>query len=112
MSLAAKDMNSGKMVGQLIMEMYSQEECLSLDDDPPSYSTILAKYGEESWARFWHFGSAKVFWPKDLFKDNPSVETIMDLGFLSVEKGWRGRGIAGELMRRGEALAREMGCHG
>ena len=110
-SLAARDVTSGKMVGQLIMEIFSRKECMSWDKDPPSYSTMLDKYGDEPWARFGHVGG-KILWPRDLFTDSPSLETIMDLGFLSVEKEWRGRGIAGELMRRGEALAREVKCQG
>lgn len=84
-SLAARDVTSGKMVGQLIMEIFSRKECMSWDKDPPSYSTMLDKYGDEPWARFGHVGG-KILWPRDLFTDSPSLETIMDLGFLSVER--------------------------
>ena len=111
-SLAAREGGGGKMVGQLLMEMHSRKECMSWDKDPPSYSTIFDKYGEEPWARFWHFGAEKVLWPRDLFTDIPSLETIMDLGFLSVKTECRGRGVAGELMRQGEVLAREIKCQG
>ena len=107
-SLVAR--KEGVMVGQLLSEVHRREGVSQ--EPPPSYPALLAQYQDPAWARFLHLGASRVLWPRDLFSESPSLGSVLDLGFLSVAREWRGRGVAGQLVRRGEGLARELGCQG
>ena len=69
----------------------------------------MARYRDEAWARFWALGP-RVLWPPALFSSLPALQAVLDLGFLSVSREWRGRGLAGELMARAAGMARGLGC--
>ena len=56
------------------------------------------RYSDPGWARFWHLGSSAVLWPASMFSSLAAIDSVLDLGFLSVERGSRGRGLAGSLV--------------
>ena len=64
------------------------------------------RYGDVGWARFWHLGSSQVLWPPTFFSAFPTVDRVLDLGFLSVSSPWQGKGIATKLAKKAEQLAR------
>ena len=109
-SLAARSV-SGKMVGQMLCEVHYRKDVMD-SENIPSYPTILEKYHDPAWARFFHLGANHVFSPQQLYMEFPELDKMFDLGFLSVMQEERRKGIAGELFRRGEALAKELGCQG
>jgi len=109
-SLAARKM-TGVMVGQILCEVHYRRDVMDTESIP-SFPTLLGKYGDPAWARFFHLGANHVFLPQELFMEFPVLDKVFDLGFLSVVQEERRKGIAGELFRRGESLARELGCNG
>ena len=72
-------------------------------------TATIVRYQDETWARFWALGP-RILWPPALFSSFPAVQAVLDLGFLSVAREWRGRGVAGELMARAAGMARALGC--
>lgn len=109
-SLVARS-GDGTMVGQLLCEVHKREDAMDTGN-APSFHTLLDRYQDPTWARFFHIGAIHVFWAKDLFTEFPTLDKVFDLGFLSVARKERGKGIAGELFRRGEVQAKELGCQG
>merc|ERR1719342_413005 len=83
-TLVAIDVD-GQMVGQLIMEMHERGGDTS---GPLSFQDLLSRYGDVGWARFWHFGSSQVLWLPIFFSAFPTVDRVLDLGFLSVSSEW------------------------
>ena len=59
-----------------------------------------------AWARFWHLGSSQVLWPPTFFSAFPTLDRVLDLGFLSVSSTWQGKGVATKLAKKAEQLAR------
>merc|ERR1712179_352722 len=109
-SLAARGM-SGKMVGQMLCEVHYRSDFMDTENIT-SYSTLLEKYGDPAWARFFHLGANHVFSPWQLFMEFPVLDKVFDLGCLIVVQEDRRKGVAAELFRRGESLAKELGCQG
>ena len=71
-----------------------------------SWPFLTFRYGDAAWARFWHLGSSQVFWPPTFFSAFPSVDRVLDLGFLSVSSPWQGQGVATKLATKAAQLAR------
>jgi len=99
----------GQMVGQLIMEIHDQGGDTS---GPPPFQDILSRYGDVAWSRFWHLGSSQVLWPPTFLSAFPSLDRVLDLGFLSVSSQWQGKGVATKLATEAEHLARDKSCQG
>jgi len=99
----------GQMVGQLIMEIHDQGGDTS---GPPSFQDILSRYEDVAWSRFWHLGSSQVLWPPTFLSAFPTLDRILDLGFLSVSSQWQGKGVATKLATNAEQLARDKNCQG
>ena len=113
--------DDGELVGQLVMEIHERGADTS---GPPSFQNLLSRflfnqlsaigslpfitfrYGDAAWARFWHLGSSQVFWPPTFFSAFPSVDRVLDLGFLSVSSPWQGQGVATKLATKAAQLAR------
>ena len=106
--------HEGRMVAQLLGEVHRRREVEARDFTPP----VL--HADPTWSLFqkvWgprpvDLAEERVMWPADLLDDYPDLDSVYDLGMMIVEEGWRRRGVAGALARRGEELAREEGCQG
>ena len=64
------------------------------------------RYKDVAWSRFWHLGSSHVLWPPTFLSAFPTVDRLLDLGFLSVSSAWQGKGVATMLASKAEHLAR------
>ena len=116
-SLVAR--HQGRIVGQMLGEVLRQDEVVGRkllkpeDILPPGTPWTPWALFKKAWgARLVDLGTGQVAWPADLLTDTPSLDCVAELTFLSVEKGWRRKGVASELMRRSEDMARELDCHG
>jgi len=111
--------HEGRIVGQMLGEVLRKEEVVGrklLNPEeilPPGTPWTPWALFKKAWgARLVNLGTGRVAWPGDLLTETPGLGCVVELTFLAVERGWRRKGVASELMRRSEDMAKELNCQG
>jgi len=116
-SLVAR--HGGKMVAQMLGEVHRRDEVVGkLLIKPEEILPVGTSWTpwalfKKAWgARLVDLGTGRVAWPADILTETTGLDCVVELTFLAVEKSWRRKGVASELMKRSEEMARELGCTG